>query len=218
MSPRRGLDGIFAHTHAAENMRAVARRSVVGLLLFAGLLAVTVMFSGGTSTAERGGVASVRAADLPAPAAVAATAPIRLATAIGAPQSKEIDEGTVPQSVQATRKKARCVGCGVVESVYRSERPERAVGACFWSELAGSLLAFAAHDDGAYNAVSTVGAIGALAFAQRPDSRTPAPVLSYQIVVRLADGSRVVFNEPTARSFQAGERILVIAGPTAAAF
>jgi hypothetical protein len=61
-----------------------------------------------------------------------------------------------------------------------------------------------------------LGAITAPVVAERPDSMPLAAVVNYQIVVRLADGSRVVFNEPTARTLQAGDRIVVIAGVPAA--
>ena len=61
-----------------------------------------------------------------------------------------------------------------------------------------------------------LGAITVPVVAERPDSMPLAAVVNYQIVVRLANGSRVVFNEPTARTLQAGDRIVVIAGVPAA--
>jgi hypothetical protein len=82
--------------------------------------------------------------------------------------------------------------------------------------MASLLVRAVANDKGAYSVVSAVGVIVAPVIAERPDARPLAAALTHQIVVRLADGSRIVFNEPTARSLRAGERILVIAGATAA--
>jgi hypothetical protein len=217
MNLRGGLNSICGHAHVAENRYAEPQPPVSRLLLFAGLLVTTVVFSGNGSTGDQGGVASVGAAELPALEAAAATVPLSSDTAMGASQVRGIEERGAAQGVRATRKKARCIGCGVVESVHRSERPARAVGACFSTELASSLVAAVAHDDRAYNVVSTVGAIVAPVIAERPEAKPLAAVLTHQIVVRLADGSRIVFDEPTARSLRAGERILVIAGATVAA-
>jgi hypothetical protein len=51
---------------------------------------------------------------------------------------------------------------------------------------------------------------------ERLDSMPLAATFNYQIIVRLADGSRVVFNKPAARTLQAGDHIVVIAGRPAA--
>jgi hypothetical protein len=199
----------------AKNLHAWLPRPAIGLLLFAGLLAMTVVLSGSGSTGDRGGVASVRAAELPALNAITASVPFPAETTKGAFQVRGIEARAALRGVRETRKKARCIGCGVVESVYRSDRPERAVGVCFSDEWASALIAVAADERGAYSAISPVGAIAATINAERPGSRPLAALSKHQIVVRLVDGSRVVFNEPTARSLQAGERILVIAGATA---
>ena len=204
--------------HLAANLRVWLRRPVIRLLLIAGLLATTSVFFGSVSTGDRSGVASVSAAELPVLNANTATVPAPSDTAMGASQVDSIEERAASQTVRATRKKARCTGCAVVESVYRSDRPERVVGACFSADWASSLVAVAADDSGAYRAISTVGVIVAAVAVEPPASMPLAPVRNYQIVVRMADGSRVVFNEPTARRLQAGERILVIAGATAPAF
>jgi outer membrane lipoprotein SlyB len=78
------------------------------------------------------------------------------------------------------------------------------------------LAAVGADDRGTYGAEFALGAIVGPVIGERPDSMPLAAVFNYQIVVRLADGSRVVFNEPTARTLQAGDHIVVIAGVPAA--
>jgi hypothetical protein len=200
----------------AERLHAWIPRPAIGLLLFAGLLAMTVVLSGSGSTGDRGGVASVRAPEVPALNAVTASAPSPGETTKGAFQVVGIEERAALQGVRETRKKVRCIGCGVVESVYRSDRPERGVGVCFSDEWASALIAIAADERGTYSAISTVGAIAATINAERPGSGPLAALSKHQIVVRLVDGSRVVFNEPTARTLQAGDRIVVIAGVPAA--
>ena len=214
MSRRGGLNRTFGHANLAADVRARPRRPAVRLLLIAGLLATTAVLVGSVSTGDRSGVASVRAADLPALNAFAAAVPVSSDMARDASQVGGIEERAATQAVRATRKKARCTGCAVVESVYRSDRPARAVGACFSDDWASSLVAVAADDSAAYRAIAAVGVIVATVSVERPASTPLAPMFSYQIVVRMADGSRVVFNEPTARSLQVGERILVIAGAT----
>jgi ribosomal protein S14 len=128
----------------------------------------------------------------------------------------EVGEGAAPQNARATRRKTRCLECAVVDSVYRSYRPERAVGVCLAATWVSSWVAVGADDRGTYGAGFALGAIVAAVVAERPDSMPLAAVVNYQIVVRLADGSRVVFDEPTARTLQAGDRIVVIAGVPAA--
>jgi hypothetical protein len=216
MSRRSGLISIHGSARLAEYLYPWLRRPVVGLLVFAGLLAMTVVFSDRVPISDRGGVASARAADLPALNGVGAPAPGPLDTAMSTAQGRSTEERSASQSVRVTRKTARCAACGVVESVYRSDRPERAVGACISDEWARSLLAVADDDGGANRAVSALGAVLTGIAAEQTGPRSLAALFKHQIVVRLVDGSRVVFNEPTARSLQTGDRIIVIAGTATA--
>jgi hypothetical protein len=216
MNRHGGLGSHYTPAHLPESIHVGSPGPVGRLLAFVAALVMTVLFSGSVSNGDRAGAASVRAAELTPLHVVTATAPVPLAAGMSAPQLMEVGEGAAPQNVRATRRKTRCLECAVVDSVYRSYRPERAVGACLAATWASALAAVGADDRGAYGAVFALGAITAPVVAERPDSMPLAAVVNYQIVVRLADGSRVVFNEPTARTLQAGDRIVVIAGVPAA--
>ena len=211
-----GLGSHYTPAYLPESIHVGSQGAVGRLLWLAAVLAMTVVSSGSVSTGDRAGVASVRSAGLTPIQRVTTTAPVPLAAGMGAPQLMEVGEGAAPQNVRATRRKTRCLECAVVDSVYRSDRPERAVGACLAITWASSLAEVGADERGAYGAAFALGAITAPVVAERPDSMPLAAVVNYQIVVRLADGSRVVFNEPTARTLQAGDRIVVIAGVPAA--
>jgi hypothetical protein len=187
------------------------------LLLFVAVLAMTVVFSGSVWTGDRTGMTRARPTGSATSDLVTAAGPGPVAGGVGASRVMEVGGGAVSQSVRGPRKKPRCLECAIVDSVHQSNRPERAVGSCPSGPWPGHLAGVGVGEQGAYDLGFALRAIAAPVMAVGPGSMPRSAAFTYRIVVRLADGSRIVFNEPTARTLQAGDRIVVIAGASAGA-
>jgi hypothetical protein len=90
---------------------------------------------------------------------------------------------SVPPTSEA-RAKARCAECGVIVSMREIER----------------------HDEG-----SGPGAAGVVTAGNQDEKRVKS-TRSYEIIVRMADGSRRVINDANPASWRTGERLMVIGG------
>jgi len=186
------------------------RRVHVRVPLLAGLLAIVAAFAGSASMSDRSAAASAARVDAHALTRTAADfPPAQRSNAAGTPVASP---ALVPliDGIGA-RRKARCTGCGVVESVRRVDRREIAGGVCSTAEFDRLQIPGHAHDaDSGASATLSDTIEGVL--AGRPAAGKATVSSSYQIVVRFRDGSRHVFNEAAARSWQSGEHVQVIAG------
>ena len=170
-------------------MDADVRQSRFGLPLLVGLVAIAAAFAGSASIRDRDAATSIANS---APASAIADV---------APPAANPGGG-------AARRKARCAGCGVVESMRRVDRRELASGACFMTDADRFPYQGGSGDGGTATLADVVEGV----LAGRPGALKMKVTSSYQIVVRFRDGSRRVFDEATARALQSGERIEVIAG------
>jgi hypothetical protein len=123
-------------------------------------------------------------------------APAVQRTAAGpADAADSLDREALPNGVPATisrRSRASCAECGVVESTRRVDHYVNA---------------------GRHDAVLATGAAANPILANGVRATTGA---SYEVTVRLRDGSRTTFTEPTPRAWRPGSRVMVIAGLAAA--
>lgn len=168
-------------------MGADARQSRFGLPLLVGLVAVAAAFAGSASIRDRDAATSI---------------------ANSAPAIADVAPSAAKPGAGAVRRKGRCAGCGVVESMRRVDRRELASGACFMADADRFPYQGSSGDGGLATLADTVDGV----LAGRPGALKTKVTSSYQIVVRFRDGSRRVFDEATARALQSGERIEVIAG------
>ena len=152
------------------------------LSLLLGLLLIVAAFAGRASITER------RDAERDA---VTGQAPA---------DARRADDGS--------RGKAPCAGCGVVESVRRIDRSEIVGDVCAATDFNRFGVTGSARDGGATQLADVIDR----ALAGRNGAKRMTVSSRYQIVIRLRDGSRRVFDEATARTMQTGERVVVIAG------
>jgi outer membrane lipoprotein SlyB len=186
------------------------RQSSFGLPLLVGLVAIVAAFAGSASILDRTTATSARPV---VPTARTAVTADELPQRAHAPRAAV--DGTQRVALAddgAVRRKVRCAGCGVVESVRRIDRREFAGGVC---TVAGSdRLQIMGNADGGdeYGGVATLADTVDGVLTGRPGAVKMKVTSTFQIVVRFRDGSRRVFNEAAARTLRSGERIQVIAG------
>jgi outer membrane lipoprotein SlyB len=191
-------------------MDTQARQSSFVLPLLVGLVTIVATFAGSASMRD-GTTATSAKPDVPrVPTAVAADESPRRAHALlaaidGTQQAALPDDGAV-------RRRVRCNGCGVVESVRRIDRREFEGGTCSIADSDRFPMIGNPNDGDKSAASATLAEAVDGALTGRPGGAKMKVTSSYQIVVRFRDGSRRVFNESTARALQSGERIQVIAG------
>ena len=134
------------------------------------------------------------------PASYASVPAESAATEAGAPPRgiASPDAGNPPVSVAplpaANRRanRARCPECGVVESIVEIER---------YADIGEhGMVPVNIDDDTATTATDR---------AQRPHA---APARIFAMTIRFRDGTTTVFHESTARNWQPGVRVIVIAG------
>ena len=189
-------------------MDTEVRLSRFGWSLLVGLIVIAAAFAGSAAISNRSAAAramSVQpkvATEVDAADSASRTGVARAATATeDAPPAAPARDG-------AGRRKVRCAGCGVVESVRRVDHREIVGDVCSVTDFDRFQIAGHPRDADATTLAATID--GAL--AGRTDAKRIKVTSSYQIVVRLSDGTRRVFNEVTARTLQSGERVQVIAG------
>ena len=192
------------------DMDTQARQSSFGLPLLVGLVAIVAAFAGSASMRDRATATGARPIVSRAPTAVTADESPR-----GAHASLEAVDGkrriALPDD-GAVRRSSRCSGCGIVESMRRVDRREFAVGSCSIADSDRFPMIGDTRDGDEHGVSATLAETVEGVLTGRPGGVKMKVTSSYQIVVRLRDGSRRVFNESTARALQPGERIQVIAG------
>ena len=187
-----------------------AGKSRINLSWLAGLAAIAATFAGSASISDRSGPTGSASLDPVAfPREAAQDAPARAETPDsadeGAPQVR-------PPARRSIRRNLHCAGCGVVETMSRIDQRGSAGGVCTSANFDHFWIAGTAANGGEWSGASTLSDAVEGVLRGRPVARSVIIASSYQIVIRLRDGSRRVFNEPTARSLRSGERVLVIAG------
>jgi hypothetical protein len=187
-----------------------ATRSRFGPALLVGLVTIVAAFAGSASISDR----SVATRDAPA-SGKALTAPVAddpPAQADAPTRAAEGAAAVTPAGRGGIRKRVRCAGCGVVESVRRVERLEVVAGVCSTAGIDGHWTAHGAPDSGEYRAAATLADTLVASLETKPRARIVTVTSGYRIVIRFHDGSHQVFDEASARTLQSGERIQVIAG------
>jgi len=122
---------------------------------------------------------------------------------------------SIPEKMPGSaRIRVNCAECGVVESVRTIHRRDEIVAGCAAGDgeearIPGRLI----NVDGRGEVPSLADTIAGVIFGDRGAKKFRLTA-RHQIVVRLRDGSRHVFDEETPRSLRVGERIRVIAGAT----
>ena len=126
------------------------------------------------------------------------------------------DEAVAPAkpmlATRRTRSAVSCSGCGVVESVQRIDAHDELMGECNAGEFArtrtgGTLLS----GEGGRDNLETLADIVAVGVAGETRAKKSIVTTRHQIVVRLRDGSKQVFDEAAPRTVRVGDRITVIA-------
>ena len=187
-------------------MDTEVRLSRFGWSLLMGLIVIAAAFAGSAAISNRS--AAARAMSVEPKVATEVDAADSASRAGVARAATEDAPPAAPARDGAGRRKVRCAGCGVVESVRRVDRREIVGDVCSVTDFDRFQIAGHRRDADATTLAATID--GAL--AGRTDAKRIKVTSSYQIVVRLSDGTRRVFNEATARALQSGERVQVIAG------
>lgn len=196
-------------------METQTRKSPHTLFWIAGI-AVTLFSAAGiaaimgwipTSTSSSGepiALASQQAASAkPAPARAPAPAPARAHKAPAQPPAQ------VATNAPA---KARCVDCGVIESVREIDTKGAGTGiGAVGGAVAGGLLGHQVGGGRGQDIATVVGAVGGAVAGHEVEKRVKS-TKSYEITVRFEDGSSRVLREESAPSWRAGDRVRVING------
>jgi hypothetical protein len=115
-------------------------------------------------------------------------------------------------ATRKTRSAVNCSGCGVVESVQRIDTRDDLMGECNAGEFAmtrtGGTLLFG---EGGRDNLEALADIVAVGVAGETRAKKSIVTTRHQIVVRLRDGSKQVFDEAAPRTVRVGDRITVIA-------
>lgn len=187
-----------------------ATRSRLGLALLVGLVTIVAAFAGSASISDRSVATREAPASRKAPTVAVADDPPAQADA--PTRAAEGAAAVTPAGRGGIRKRVRCAGCGVVESVRRVERFEVMAGVCSAGGIDRHWTARGAPESSVYRAPATLADTLVGALETQPRARIVTVTSGYQIVIRFHDGSHQVFDEASARTLQSGERIQVIAG------
>lgn len=190
-------------------MDSETRLSGFGLTLLAVFLVIVIVFA---EVAAVGGGVTAGFASFQSPSPKSTSSREDAGPAKNAPAANENAAPVASQVAGTLGPKARCAGCGVVETVRRVERRTMASGVCKVNDADRYWLAGGSHGGAPFASTVALPAMVRDATAPTADIGKTVVTSSYQIVVRFRDGTRRVFNEATARTLQSGERVRVIAG------
>jgi hypothetical protein len=114
-------------------------------------------------------------------------------------------------ATRKTRSSVNCSGCGVVESMQKIDTHDELMGECNSGEFARSRTSgpFFFGVGGRGN-METLAEIVAAGVAGETRAKKSNVTTRHQIVVRLRDGSKQVFDEAAPRTVRVGDRITVI--------
>ena len=177
-----------------------------------GLVAIVAAFAGSASISARSALARVAPVDAKALINVATSDPVA-----GANATRGASEDVALIALANggyVRRKLDCAGCGVVESVRRIDRQESIGGVCAYESAYSDSFWVTenVYDGGEYSGIATFLDTAAGTLAGRSTGGTIKVTTSYQLVIRLRDGSRHVFDQATRGTLHLGERIYMIAG------
>lgn len=191
-------------------MDTEAGKSRISLSWLAGLVAIAATFAGSASISDRSGPTGSASLD---PAALTREAAQDPPGRAEAPDSADDGAPELRLPVgRSIRRNLQCTGCGVVETMSRIDRRGSAGDVCSSANFDHLWTAGTAAYGGEWSGASTLSDTVKSALSGRPVARSVIIASSYQIVIRLHDGSHQVFDEATARSLRSGERVQVIAG------
>lgn len=127
---------------------------------------------------------------------------------------KSAQSGTVKPKTQvaASTPAARCSNCGAIESVREvSEKGEGSGLGAAGGAVVGGLLGHQVGGGSGKQIATVVGAVGGAVAGNEVEKRVKA-TKSYDITVRLDDGSSRVINENNPPSWRSGDRVRIIDG------
>ena len=116
------------------------------------------------------------------------------------------------QVASNTPAKVRCAECGVIESVREIETKGEGTGlGAVGGAVVGGLLGHQVGGGRGQDVATVVGVVGGAVAGNEVEKRVKAGK-SYEITVRLEDGSSRVIHEASAPSWRTGDRVKVIDG------
>jgi len=119
----------------------------------------------------------------------------------------------VPAQVASnTSAKVRCAECGVIETVREIETKGEGTGlGAVGGAVVGGLLGHQVGGGRGQDVATVVGVVGGAVAGNEVEKRVKSGK-SYEITIRLEDGSSRVMHEAIAPSWRAGDRVKVIDG------
>jgi outer membrane lipoprotein SlyB len=158
---------------------------------------------------------SLPKADPAAPAGPRAESAMQVQVPDGGAPATAVEAPASVQSPRNARSRVNCDGCGVIESVRRIDTRDEIMEWCTIGNITGTRVPGnpIGSDERAELASLADMAAGVIDGDRR--ARKFRVTTRHQIVVRLRDGSRQVFDENSPRTLHEGERVNVIAGSTA---
>ena len=126
-----------------------------------------------------------------------------------AAQAREAREDARAARAQA---QARCAECGVIESVREiTTKGEGSGVGAVGGAVVGGVLGHQVGGGSGQKIATVVGAVGGAVVGHEVEKRVKSTI-SYEITVRLEDGSSRVIHEANAPTWRAGDRVKVING------
>lgn len=116
------------------------------------------------------------------------------------------------QMASNTPARVRCAECGVIESVRETETKGEGSGlGAVGGAVVGGILGHQVGGGRGRDVATVVGAVGGAVAGNEVEKRVKSGK-SYEITVRLEDGSSRVINEASSPSWRIGDRVKVING------
>jgi outer membrane lipoprotein SlyB len=117
-----------------------------------------------------------------------------------------------PAQVASSAPVAKCTTCGVIESVREiAEKGEGSGLGAAGGAVVGGLLGHQVGGGSGKQIATVVGAVGGAVAGNEVEKRVKA-TKSYDITVRLDDGSTRVINEANPPSWRSGDRVRIVDG------
>ena len=140
------------------------------------------------------------------------TAPAKPAAARAHTATTQAQSQAPVQVASNTPAKARCVECGVIESVREIETKGEGSGlGAVGGAVVGGLLGHQVGGGRGQDVATVVGAVGGAVAGNEVEKRVKSGK-SYEITIRFEDGSSRAIHEASAPSWRTGDRVKVIDG------
>jgi len=185
----------------------ISQRIGIALASFAGITLIAGWSLTGGGATERRADLAIRSPDTRLSPALAT--PVTTAPATG----DSIEAPSPASSALSTAKpraKVSCAECGVIVAVLRIDTPVPVMAGCYASDgpaFHGRLISAG----GLYDTDSLADTVASVVADGRGRKKVTIDT-RHQIVVRLRDGSKQVFDEATPRNLHVGDRMVIIAG------